>query len=102
LEYLLSAEEDFLDIIAYIAIDLANPKAARDLTGLYAKRMELPREGVWRGQPLRGNLPKRILDYSYHWIAIDNYLVFFTYDEGNMRILVHHICYSKRDLANLL
>ncbi|MDR2445773.1 MAG: type II toxin-antitoxin system RelE/ParE family toxin [Treponema sp.] len=102
LEYLTSAERDFLDIITYIAVDLANPKAAEDLTALYDKKMSLLREGVWRGQPLRGNLPKRILDYGYHWVAVGNHLVFFTYDNDNMKILIHHICYGRRDLGNLL
>ena len=102
LEYLPSAERDFLDIVTYIAVDLANPKAAEDLTDLYDKKMALLCEGVWRGQPLRGNLPDRIRDCGYHWIAVNNYLVFFTYDDGNMKISVHHICYGGRDFGKLL
>jgi plasmid stabilization system protein ParE len=102
LEYLPSAEQDFLAIVAYISVDLDNPKAAEDLTKLYDRKMSLLREGVWRGQPLRGNLPKRILDYGYRWIAVNNYLVFFTHDDDNMKILVHHVCYGRRDFGRIL
>jgi hypothetical protein len=72
------------------------------IVDLYDRKMELLCEGVWRGQPLRGRLPKRIREYGYHWAAVNNYLVFFTYDEDSMRILIHHICYGKRDLSKLL
>ncbi|MDR1065451.1 MAG: type II toxin-antitoxin system RelE/ParE family toxin [Oscillospiraceae bacterium] len=102
LKYLPSAEQDLLDIVTYIAVDLLNPKAAEDLVDLYDHKMELLCEGVWRGQPLRGRLPERIREYGYHWVAVNNYLVFYTYDEDNMRILIHHICYGKRDLSKLL
>lgn len=91
-----------MDIIAYIAVDLANPQAAEDFARLYDRKTGLLREGVWRGQPLRGNLPKRIRDYGYHWFAVKNYLVFFTYDDDSMKILIHHVCYGKRDIGGLL
>jgi plasmid stabilization system protein ParE len=38
LVYLPSAEQDFLGIVTYISIDLANPKAAEDLIDLYERR----------------------------------------------------------------
>jgi plasmid stabilization system protein ParE len=39
IEYLLSAEDDFLKIVRYIAINLSNPKAAGDFADLYEEKV---------------------------------------------------------------
>ena len=88
--------------ISYIAIKLQNPKAAEDFANLYDKKVQKLCDGIAIGLPLRGKLPKRIQSCGYRWIAVKNYLAFFTVAEAEKMISIHHVTYGRRNLAKLL
>jgi toxin ParE1/3/4 len=89
------AEEDFTEIISYIAAD--NPSAASKLADKIEKKLELLSEN-----PKLGRIPRdeEIRNLGYRYIIIQNYLIFYTIDERT--ILVHRILHSARNYKPIL
>jgi plasmid stabilization system protein ParE len=88
------AEEDFNEIIAFIAQD--NPVAAEDV----ASRIE---KGLLRLtlHPLLGRIPNEpeLAGAGFRYLVIDNYLIFSVEDQT---IFVHRIIHGARDYRRLL
>lgn len=89
------AEEDFTEIISFIAAD--NLKAAEDL----ANKIEINLE-LLSHNPLLGKTPSdpdiKILGYRY--LIIENYLVFYTIEQRT--IFIHRILHGARNYKSLL
>jgi len=89
------AEEDFIEIISYIAAD--NPTAASKLADKIEKNLKLLSEN-----PKLGRIPRdeEIRNLGYRYIIIHNHLIFYTIDERT--ILVHRILHSARNYKSIL
>ena len=93
--FLSIAEEDFTEIISFIAAD--NPTAAFAMANIIEKNLELLSEN-----PNLGRIPReeeiRILGYRY--LIVQNYLIFYTMEEKT--IFVHRILHGARNYKTLL
>ncbi len=89
------AEEDFTEIVSYIAAD--SPSAANTLANEIEKNLELLSDN-----PKLGRIPRdeEIRNLGYRYIIIQNYIIFYTIDERT--ILVHRILHSARNYKSLL
>ncbi len=89
------AEEDFTEIVSYIAAD--NINAANTLANKIEKNLELLSDN-----PKLGRIPRdeEIRNLGYRYIIIQNYIIFYTIDEKT--ILVHRILHSARNYKSLL
>lgn len=89
------AEEDFTEIISYIAAD--NPSAANTLVNKIEKNLELLSDN-----PKLGRIPRdeEIRNLGYRYIIIQNHIVFYTINEKT--ILIHRILHSARNFKSLL
>ena len=95
IRFLKIAEEDFAEIISYIAAD--NPKAANAIANKIEKNLELLSEN-----PLLGRIPRdeEIRKLRYRYIIVQNYIVFYTIE--NKTIYIHRILHSARDYKSIL
>ncbi len=95
IRFLKIAEEDFTEIVSYIAAD--NPKAANAIATKIEENLELLSEN-----PLLGRIPRdeEIRSLGYRYIIVQNYIVFYTVDERT--ILIHRILHSARNYKSLL
>ena len=89
------AEEDFVEIISYIAAD--NPTAAETIANNIEKNINLLSEN-----PELGRIPRDedIKNLGYRYIIIQNYIVFYTIEERT--IFIHRILHSARDYRSIL
>ncbi|MFA5806258.1 MAG: type II toxin-antitoxin system RelE/ParE family toxin [Melioribacteraceae bacterium] len=89
------AEEDFTDIISFIASD--NPTAAEAIANKIEKNLEL-----LSNNPLLGKTPSdsdlKLLGYRY--LIIENYLIFYTIEKRT--ILIHRMLHGARNYKSLL
>jgi toxin ParE1/3/4 len=90
-----AAEDDFREIVTYIALD--NPSAA----GALADRIEKSLSNL-SVHPLLGKIPKEeeLANIGYRFLVVQNYLIFYTI-EGHT-IWVHRIIHGARDYLSLL
>jgi toxin ParE1/3/4 len=95
IRFLRIAEEDFVEIISYIAAD--NPKAAETIAIKIEKNINLLSEN-----PELGRIPRDedIKNLGYRYIVIQNYIVFYTIEERT--IFIHRILHSARDYRAIL
>jgi toxin ParE1/3/4 len=89
------AEEDFTEIISFIAAD--NQTAADVLANKIEKNLLLLSEN-----PRLGRIPRdeEIKNLGYRYIIIQNYIIFYTIEERI--ILVHRILHGARNYKSLL
>jgi toxin ParE1/3/4 len=89
------AEEDFTEIIKFIADD--NPTAAEAIATKIEKNLELLSDN-----PHLGRIPRdeEIRNLGYRYIIVQNYIVFYTI-EGRT-ILIHRILHGARNYKSLL
>lgn len=89
------AEEDFTEIISFIAAD--NPLAANSLAGKIENNLELLSDN-----PMLGRIPRdeEIRNLGYRYIIVQNYIIFYTV-EGRT-ILIHRILHGARNYKTLL
>lgn len=89
------AEEDFTEIISFIAAD--NAKVAENLASKIEKGLELLSDN-----PLLGKTPVdfdlKLLGYRY--LIFENYLIFYTIEKRT--ILIHRILHGARNYKSLL
>ena len=89
------AEEDFTEIISFIAAD--NIKVAANLADKIEKNLELLSDN-----PLLGKSPSdsdlKLLGYRY--LIIENYLIFYTIEKRT--ILIHRMLHGARNYKSLL
>lgn len=89
------AEEDFNEIISFIADD--NPNAANSIANKIEKNIELLSEN-----PKLGRIPRDedIKNLGYRYIIVQNYIVFYNIEERT--ILIHRILHGARNYRPLL
>lgn len=89
------AEEDFTEIISFIAFD--NPTAALSMAIKIEKNIELLSEN-----PLLGRTPRDedIKNLGYRYIIVQNYIIFYTIEERT--IFIHRILHGARNYKTLL
>ena len=88
------AEEDFTEIISFIAAD--NPTAAEAIADKIEKNIEL-----LSGNPMLGRIPRDedIKNLGYRYIIVQNYIVFYTIEERT--IFIHRILHGARNYKAL-
>lgn len=89
------AEEDFTEIIMYIAAD--NPSAADTIADKIEKNLEVLSEN-----PSLGRIPREeeLRNLGYRYLIIQNYLIFYTIEERT--IYIHRILHGARNYKTLL
>lgn len=89
------AEEDFMEIIKFIADD--NQIAAEAIATKIEKNLELLSDN-----PNLGRRPRdeEIKNLGYRYIIVQNYIIFYTIEERT--ILIHRILHSARNYKSLL
>ena len=90
-----AAEEDFKELVTYIALD--NPSAAIAV----ADKLESSMSNL-SISPFIGKIPKEeeLAAMGYRFLIVQNYLVFYTIED---RIIwVHRIVHGARDYLSLL
>jgi toxin ParE1/3/4 len=93
--FLSVAEEDFTEIISFIAAD--NPKAAENLASKIEKNLELLSENPLLGKtPVDSDL--KLLGYRY--LIIENYIIFYTIEQKT--IFIHRILHGARNYKAIL
>ncbi len=95
LRLLRAAEDDFNDIITYIAAE--NRTAAEAL----AKKIEQSLRRLL-SYPYLGKIPKDedLGRLGYRFLVVENYLIFYTIEDR--AILIHRIIHGARNYSNLL
>jgi len=89
------AEEDFTEIIKFIADD--NPTAAEAIANKIEKNLELLSDN-----PHLGRIPRdeEIRNLGYRYIIVQNYIIFYTIEVRT--ILIHRILHGARNYKSLL
>ncbi len=89
------AEEDFTEIISFIAAE--NPTAADAIANKIEKDLELLSEN-----PNLGRVPREeeIRNLGYRYLIVQNYLIFYTIEEK--AIFIHRILHGARNYKSLL
>lgn len=95
IRFLKIAEEDFAEIVSYIAAD--NPIAANAIANKIEKTLE-----SLSVNPLMGQAPRdeEIRKLKYRYLIVQNYIIFYTIE--NKTIYIHRILHNKRDYKSLL
>jgi len=95
IQFLTIAEEDFTEIVSYIALD--NPDAADNIANLIEQNLILLSEN-----PRLGRVPRDsdIRNLGYRYLIVNNYLIFYVIEDKT--ILVHRILHSARNYKSLL
>jgi toxin ParE1/3/4 len=95
IRFLSIAEEDFNEIISFIAAD--NPTAADKIANKIEKNLELLSDN-----PNLGRIPREeeIKNLGYRYLIVQDYLIFYTIEEST--IFIHRILHGARDYKALL
>lgn len=93
--FLSIAEEDFTEIVSYIAAD--NPAAAEVIANKIEKNIELLSEN-----PKIGRIPRdeEIKNLGYRFLIVQNYLVLYKIEVKT--IFIHRILHGARNYKSLL
>ena len=89
------AEEDFIEIISFIAAD--NSTAAESIASKIEKNLDL-----LSGNPNLGRIPREeeIRNLGYRYLIVKNYLIFYTIEEKT--IFIHRILHNARNYKTIL
>ena len=89
------AEEDFIEIISFIAAD--NSTAAESIASKIEKNLDL-----LSGNPNLGRIPREeeIRNLGYRYLIVKNYLIFYTIEDKT--IFIHRILHSARNYKTIL
>lgn len=95
IRFLRIAEEDFTEIVSYIAAD--NPKAATKFADKIENDLMLLSDN-----PQMGRIPRDedIRNLVYRYIIVQNYLIFYTIEKKS--ILIHRILHGARNYKSIL
>lgn len=93
--FLSIAEEDFSEIVSFIASD--NPAAANSVADNIEKNLTLLSQN-----PNLGRIPRdeEIKNLGYRYLVVQNYLIFYTIEEKT--IFIHRILHSARNYKAIL
>ena len=95
IEYLLIAESDLNEIFDYIFID--SPQSALKMLDLFDERISILAEFPFSGKEIGDKFLKKL---GYHFLVIENYLVFYVIKEKSVEI--RRILHGSRDFLFLL
>ena len=98
-EYLLSAVQDMVEIVTYIARELNNPSAAERIAERLAETGESLREFPY-AQPAYA--PLRPLKHEYRKPLVENYMMLYWVSETEKRVTIARVVYARRNYAKLL
>jgi plasmid stabilization system protein ParE len=89
-----AAEDDFTDIVTYIAAE--RPSAAEALAAKIEKNLQLLSQN-----PHMGRVPKEeeLGRLHYRYLVVENYLIFYAIE--GQTIFVHRILHGARDYLSL-
>lgn len=89
------AEQDFLDIIEYLAAE--NPSAAHTVAGHIEKQLQ-----SLQSHPFLGRVPSdtKLARMGYRVLVVEDYLIF--YKVRGKTVLVYRIIHGARDILPLL
>jgi len=93
------AKEDLIEIDDYISIELNAPIAARNILLLMHKSLSLLAVSPYSHPKVRDD---RLAAQGYRWLAVKNYLAFYTIDEKSKVVVVERILYARRNWAQIL
>ena len=95
LRLLQAAEDDFQEIITYIALD--SPSAAEAVADKIEKSLS-----TLSTYPFLGKIPpeEELANMGYRFLVVQNYLIFYTI-EGHT-LWIHRILHGARDYLGLL
>jgi toxin ParE1/3/4 len=90
-----AAEEDFTEIVTYIAAQ--RPNAAEALAQKIEKNLTL-----LAPNPYLGRIPNEpeLADLGYRYLVVENYLIYYVREERT--VFVHRIIHGPRDYRGLL
>ena len=94
-EYLLSAVQDMVEIVTYIARELNNPSAAERLAEAGESLRDFP-----YAQP--AYTPLRPLKHEYRKLLIENYMMLYWVTETEKRVTIARVVYARKNYAKLL
>lgn len=95
IRFLKIAEEDFTEIVSYVAAD--NPNAANVLATKIEKNLELLSDNSKLGRIPRD---EDIRNLGYRYLIVQNYIIFYSTEERT--IIIHRILHSARNYKALL
>lgn len=98
-EILPVARKDMLETVSYISIQLANPKAASDLSDELTKKINSLARHPYINPPY---IPIRPLKHDYRKLIVKNYIVFYWVDEETETVTVARVIYCKGNYNRLL
>lgn len=98
IEYLPSASQDMVDIVVYIALNLANPSAAEKLTVKFEKACEKLAEFPYAYHVYT---PVKPLKHEYRQVVVNKYNMFYWVDEGRKKVVIARVIYGKRDFSKI-
>jgi len=89
------AEDDFTEIISYIAAE--NPNAADALASKIEKNLDILSQN-----PNLGRIPRdeEIRNMGYRYIIVKNYIIFYTIESKT--IYIHRMLHGARNYKSLL
>lgn len=89
-----AAEDDFTEIISYIAAE--RPEAVEALAQKIEKHLRL-----LATNPYLGRVPRdaALVDLGYRYLVVENYLIFYVIEDRT--IFVHRIVHGARDYLGL-
>lgn len=89
-----AAEDDFAEIVAYIAAD--RPSAAETLVAKIEKNLQFLSQN-----PHIGRIPQeeQLAHLRYRYLVVENYLIFYTMEAHT--IYVHRMLHGARDYLSL-
>ena len=93
-----SAKKDLTEIDDYISIELNAPVAARNILLLMHKSFGSLAISPYSRPKVRDD---RLAARGYRWLAVKNYLVFYTIDEKSKVVAVERILYNRRNWAHI-
>ena len=99
LEYQPIAQQNMINIVAYISEVLCNPIAANRLAEEFIDTAEKIRDFPY-SMPVYH--PVRPLKYEYRKLIVKNYIMFYRVDEAKRMITVARVIYAKSDYRKKL
>jgi len=98
-EYLLSAVQDMVEIVTYIARELNNPSAAECIAERLVEAGESLRDFPY-AQP--AYTPLRPLKHEYRKLLVENYMMLYWMTEAEKRVTIARVVYARKNYAKLL
>ena len=93
------AHEDLRQTIGYIAIQLKNPPAARDLKN---NILELYKSLLVHPEIYAFARDERIAAKGFRVAPVEKYLVVYKVDKANKEVIIHNVFYGARAYQELL